>query len=187
MHVYVRKVKVNPLPDCITIVLGKELFMGGHPCPTDTFLVMKACILCYRSRLHVPIFKELFFFCFRVELLSPPNWLPTCYLQQELTTSLQWTSMLHKYRYYISQNTCLGPITAVVFILVCFRQWFIHYRLFTAVIYIPSSVYCSDLYTMFWLMQWAIYHGLVNAVIYIPWSVWCSGLYTMFCLMQWFI
>ena len=29
MRVYVRKFKVNPLHDCITIVLGKELFMGG--------------------------------------------------------------------------------------------------------------------------------------------------------------
>ena len=28
MHVYVRKIKVNTLHDCITIVLGKELFMG---------------------------------------------------------------------------------------------------------------------------------------------------------------
>jgi len=29
MRVYVREFKVNPLLDCITIVLGKELFMGG--------------------------------------------------------------------------------------------------------------------------------------------------------------
>jgi len=28
MCVYVNKIKVNPLQDCITIVLGKELFMG---------------------------------------------------------------------------------------------------------------------------------------------------------------
>ena len=37
MLVYLRKFKVNPLHDCITIVLGKELLMRGHPCPTDTF------------------------------------------------------------------------------------------------------------------------------------------------------
>ena len=29
VRVYVRKFKVNPLHDCITIVLGKELFIGG--------------------------------------------------------------------------------------------------------------------------------------------------------------
>mgnify|MGYP006890312491 FL=1 len=29
MRVYVRKFQVNPLHDCITIVLGKELFMEG--------------------------------------------------------------------------------------------------------------------------------------------------------------
>ena len=29
MCVYVRKFTVNPLHDCITIVLGKELFMGA--------------------------------------------------------------------------------------------------------------------------------------------------------------
>ena len=40
MRVSVNTIKVNPLHDCITIVLGKELFMGGgHPCPMDTFLV----------------------------------------------------------------------------------------------------------------------------------------------------
>ena len=40
IRVYVRKFKVNPLHDCIAIVLGKELFMGGgQPCPMDTFLV----------------------------------------------------------------------------------------------------------------------------------------------------
>ena len=38
MCVYVRKFKVTPFHDCITIVLGKELLMGRHPCPTDTFL-----------------------------------------------------------------------------------------------------------------------------------------------------
>ena len=42
MRVYMRTFKVNPLHDCITIVLGKELLMGGHPCPTDisSFTIM---------------------------------------------------------------------------------------------------------------------------------------------------
>ena len=29
IRVSVNKIKVNPLHDCITIVLGKELFIGG--------------------------------------------------------------------------------------------------------------------------------------------------------------
>ena len=48
MCVYVRTFKVNPLPDCITIVLGKELFMGGGGiwvCSTETILVFKLKLL----------------------------------------------------------------------------------------------------------------------------------------------
>ena len=52
MRVYVRTYQMNPLHDCMNIVLGKEKFNGWHPFPTDTFLFFLSCI-CLQNELKV--------------------------------------------------------------------------------------------------------------------------------------
>jgi len=56
MRIYVRKLKVNLLHDCITIVLGKVY--GGHRCPTDSFLVYSAIKHGYRCFNFILILQD---------------------------------------------------------------------------------------------------------------------------------
>ena len=57
MRIYVRK--FNPLHDCITIVLGKKLFMG-RPCAIDTFL-SPVSLQCYLTLVSWTKCKYIYF------------------------------------------------------------------------------------------------------------------------------